>query len=274
MSCNLCNRIPLLLALALPALVVVPACGKRVKGASKPSESDPPRGLASSGLDEDDEEPQEEKEKENERAEEAVTVTASWGRLDAQEIQAGVSPHAAALNGCYQTELKQKKFLTGRMLVEIRVNKTGQVYAASVAESDLGDWAVERCVLGIARRMTFAQPEGGDRKAMFKVPLNFSSDQTTIETWPEEKIAGAVTGKRAQLDACAGQAGGTPAAVIVTLYVGNRGAVKAVGFAPADGKPVADAWAECAARAVSTWTMADPMGKIVKASFRYGPGTR
>jgi TonB family protein len=271
MSCNLCKRIPVLLALALSALVVVPACGKRIKGASKPSESDPPRGLASSGLDEDDEEPQPE---EKEQPAEKPTVTGTKGRLDAQEIQAGVAPHAAALNGCYQTELKQKKFLTGRMLVEIRVSKTGQVGAASVAESDLGDWAVERCVLGVARGMTFAKPKGGDGEAVFKVPLNFSSDQTSVETWPEEKIAGAVTGKRAQLDACAGQAGGAPAAVNVTLYLGNRGQVKAVGFAPADGKPVTDAWSECAARAVTTWTMADPMGKIVKASFRYGPGKR
>jgi TonB family protein len=268
MSCNLFSPIFTRLLAALLPVLFVAACGSRVKGASRPSDSDPPRGLASSGLDEEEPQPEEKEEP----AEQKATVTGTKGRLDAQEIQAGVAPHAAALNGCYQTELKQKKFLTGRMLVEVRVNKAGQVGAASVAESDLGDWAVERCVLGVARRMTFARPKGGDGEAVFKVPLDFTSDQSALETWPEEKIAGAVTGKRAQLDACAGQSGGAPAAVNVTLYVGNRGQVKAVGFASADGKPVADAWAECAARAVTTWTMADPMGKVVKASFRYGPG--
>jgi TonB family protein len=255
----------------LAALCLAPGCGGGVKGggADRPGEGPPRSGLASGMDDSSDREPEPPP-----KPKEQVQVTGTKGVLQAQEIQAGVAPHAAAIEACYKDELKQKKFVSGKLTVEILVAKTGQVGGARVVDSDVGDWAVEKCVLGVARGMTFAKPKGGDGQAQFQVPLNFSSDQPPLESWPEEQVAAAVAGKRAQLDACAGQAGGAaPAGVTVTFYVGNRGEVKAVGFASAAGKPMPrswDAWADCAARAVSAWTMADPKGKIVKASFRYG----
>jgi hypothetical protein len=264
-----------ILALLLAALGLVPACAGRVKGggAERPGEEPPPRSGLASGMDDSakSEPPPPAKPKQQ------IQVTGTRGVLAAQDIQAGLAPHVAAMDACYKDQLKQKKFVSGKLTVEILVARTGQVGRARVMESDVGDWAVEKCVLGVARGMTFAKPKGGDGQALFQVPLNLSSDQTPLETWPEEQVAGAVADKRAQLDACAGQAGGAPpAGVTVTLYVGNRGEVKAVGFA-SSGEPAPqhwDAWADCAARAVSAWTLADPKGKIVKASFRYGAGAR
>ena len=272
MSSTGCNRRIRARAAALTVLgsaAALGGCGGAGQGGagSGSGEDAPPRGLASGMDDSADQEPTS-----PEPAAEQVSVSGTRGRLDAQQIQGGVAPHAAALGECYKAELKQKKFLSGKLVLDVRVNKSGGVGRARIADSDVGDWAVERCVLGVARRMTFARPVGGDGEAEFQVPLDFTSDQPPLESWPEEQVAVAVAGKRAQLDACAGQAGGAPAGLIVTLYVGNRGQVKSVGFASAGGAGIADAWAECAARAVTTWTMADPMGKVVKASFRYSPG--
>jgi len=275
-SCDRTARVPRI-AIALPllaALGVAPACAGGVKGggAQRPGEEEPSRGLASGMDDSSKSEPPPPAEPKQQ-----MKVTGTRGVLQTQDIQAGLAPHLAALEACYKDQLKSKKFVSGKLTVEILVAKTGQVGRARVMESDVGDWSVEKCVLGVARAMAFAKPTGGDGTALFQVPLNFSSDQTPLESWPEAQVAGAVADKRAQLDACAGQAGGAPPAdVTVTLYVGNRGEVKAVGFA-SSSEPAPqqwDAWADCAARAVSAWTLPDPKGKIVKASFRHGAGAR
>ncbi len=273
MSSTVCERTPGLRALALPVLFssALLACGGAGKGTG--GSDDPPRraGLAS-GM--DDSTGSEEPDPEAEQEKEKIAVSGTKGRLEAPQIQAGVAPHAAALQGCYDAQLKTKKFVSGKLVLDVVVARSGQVGRTRIADSDVGDWTVERCVLGVARKMTFASPKGGDGEAQFQVPLNFTSSQPALETWPQEQIAAAVQEKRAELDGCAAQAGGTAPAVNVTLYIGNRGQVKAVGFASAGDEPFADAWADCAARAVSSWTLADPKGKIVKASFRHGPEPR
>ncbi len=270
MSSTVCDRI--CRALALPVLfAALIGCGGAGKGAGDSSGDSSRRAGQASGMDDGAGEAEPEAEREQQETEQ-IAVTGTKGRLEAQQIQAGVAPRAAALQACYDAQLVQKKFVSGKLVLDMVVAKSGQVGRARIAESDVGDWTVERCVLGVARKMTFASPKGGDGEAQFQVPLNFASGGPALETWPQEQIAAAVQGKRAQLEACDGQAGGAP--VNVTLYVGNRGEVKAVGFASAGDEPVADAWAECAARAVSSWTMPDPRGKIVKASFVHGSGPR
>jgi len=262
MSSTACRA--LLVSISVSILIAAAGCGGSDKGAA----ASPASGESRAGDQPSAEEPGESGES-GEEAEDGLEVSGTKGTLEAQQIQAGVGRHASELQACYQAQLSQKKFLSGKLTVEVLVEKSGQVGRARMLDSDVGDWAVERCVLGVARRMTFPSPKGGDGQALFRVPLNFTGARTPVEGWPEERIAAAVGDKRAELDSCAGD-GDAPAGVIVTLYVGNRGVVKAVGFASAD-QPIADAWADCAARAVAAWTLPDPQGKIGKASFRYPP---
>lgn len=199
-----------------------------------------------------------------------MTVKSSKGYLPPEKIQAGVAPHQAALSSCYQDRLKQLRFLSGKVVLHVQVEPSGKVGSAGLKESSLGDWTAERCVLENARAMTFARPTGGP--AEFSLPLDFASDQPPLEEWGEERVQGVAAAHAGELDACAQAAGGRkPAGVLVTLYIGNRGEVKAVGFSSAD-EPPPDAWADCAARAVAAWKFADPQGKVVKSFFRYPAG--
>jgi TonB family protein len=204
----------------------------------------------------------------------AMTVKSSKGYLAPEKIQAGIAPHQAALSSCYHDRLKQLRFLSGRVMLHIQVEPSGRVSGARLPESSLGDWTAERCVLETARSMTFAKPTGGP--ADFSLPLDFASDQPPLEEWGAERVQGVAAAHAAELDRCADQAGGRKPSVLVTLYIGNRGEVKAVGFSKKDVPPPPDAWADCAARAVAGWKFADPQGKIVKSSFRYpaGQGSR
>lgn len=201
-------------------------------------------------------------------AEEPIQVAGTRGVLEMHEIQAGVKPHHAAFDACYQSRLKQLGFLHGALRFEVKVQPSGEVGEVRVIESDVGDWTVERCVLEEARGMRFARPKGGNREAVFSVPLDFTSSQGGVEVWPAERIAAVVSDKSAALAACKP----VPGEVAVTLYVGNRGQVKAVGFSSADARPL-DAWADCAAGQIAAWTFEDPRGKIVKSQFIHRPET-
>lgn len=239
MSSIVCKSAPLV------ALLALAGCG----GSDKPAAAQEPASAPAAG------------DASAEKGEkDGLQVSGTRGVLQNEQIQAGISPHAVALEACYKDALKQKKYLGGKVLLEVEVGKDGQVTRAGIAEGDLGDWMVERCLIDEAGKMTFAKPTGGDGTAEFKLPLDFTSDQPPLEAWSEAQVASVVKEGVASLAGC-----GAAAEVTATVYVGNRGAVQAVGFA---GSPPVDShWAECARLAIGGWIFPDPHGKVVKASF-------
>lgn len=241
-----------LVALLAGAAAAASACGGSAKGADEPGGAAAPSQAAGTA---------EPADQDKDKEKEGLEVSGTRGVLQNAQIQAGIAPRAAALEACYKTELKQKKFLSGKVVLQIDVGKTGEVSGAGITESDLGDWAVERCLVGEARAMRFAKPTGGDGQAEFQLPLDFTSDQPALDRWSDAEVSAVTSARAGELGAC-----GAAPAVTVTAYVGNRGAVQSVGFSAAP--PVADAWGECAARAVAGWTFADPHGKTVKAQFQ------
>lgn len=229
----------------LVALMALLGCGGTDKSAEEPAPAAPGTEAAKSA-DKD-----------------GLQVSGAKGVLQNEQIHAGLSPHAIALEACYKAALKQRKFLGGRVVLEVQVGKTGQVTRAGIADGNLGDWTAERCLVDEASKMTFAKPTGGDGTAAFKVPLDFTSDQPALDEWSEAQVASVVQAGSASLASC-----GAAAGVTVTAYIGNRGAVQAVGFAASP--PLDPTWADCAARAIGAWTFTDPLGKVVKATFTLG----
>ena len=57
----------------------------------------------------------------------------------------------------------------------------------------------------------------------------------------------------------------------MTLYLGNRGVVKSVGFASPHKRGIEREWAACASEKILAWTLSDPRGKVAKLGFRYNP---
>ena len=199
-----------------------------------------------------------------------IEVEGLKGHLQPVQIEKGVAPHQTALARCYKSQAKKSRFLAGKLVLKFVVGPDGAVKEALLDENDLGSWTVERCVLEIARAMSFAEPKGGDREAEFTVPLEFAGTRR-IDWWPEERGETVVAKKIEELEECREQTGVVvPSNVFVTFYIGNRGAVQSVGFV-SPGRAIDDAWAECAAGIVAGWTMPDPMGTIAKTGFRYRP---
>lgn len=215
--------------------------------------------------------------------EEGVTIINARGRMDVAVIETGIAPHTQALTECYTTNLKRRRWLGGHVVLHWDIQKDGVISAVRLAESDLGNWEIERCLLEVARAATFGKPIGGD--ADFQIPLDFTAKGRAL-TWDADQALRAVGGQVASLDECADGGKGhsqanrkangkakprgkvvVPADVTLTLYVGPGGKAQSVGFS--GGSVIDDQWAECAERAALGWRLPDPRGQIAKLAVRY-----
>jgi len=237
------------LSLATAILIPTGACGGSEKPA--PAAPTPSRTYADTEDEPDD----------------GLELVSARGHMDPADVTAGLAPHSAGLEDCYKSRLGKRRWLGGKVELKWEISADGVLKSAQVASSDLGAWPVEKCLLELARTMSFAKPKGGD--ADFTVPLEFSARGAT-QWWDEEQSTRAVGGHPQELAGCAGEIG-DPADVVVTVYVGTRGKVQSVGFA-STAQPIPDVWAECAATKVMAWQLVDPRGAVAKATFTYNAG--
>jgi hypothetical protein len=235
--------------------VLAAACGgaDRPVAGPEPAETAPPRSARVADEDPDD----------------GLEVQSTRGRMERADIEAGLAPHARALQDCYLARIGKQRWLGGTVELRWDVAGDGVLRGARVVRSDLGSWPVEQCMLEVARQITFAAPRGGD--ADFRVPFELSGGRGGVVWWDEEMAHNVVARRVGELAGCAGEAkAADPTDVTVTLYVGTRGKVQAAGFAsPA---LIDDAWAACAHGKVTAWTLSDPRGKVAKLGFVYRPG--
>jgi hypothetical protein len=200
-----------------------------------------------------------------EEPDDGVEIMSTRGRMDPADVEAGLQPHAAALEDCYKSRVGKQRWLGGKVELKWQIARDASISSVQVAWSDLGSWAVEKCLLEVSRAMTFAPPKGGD--ADFTVPLEFSA-RGSAQWWDEDRTAKVVGTKSDGLAECVADGEAPPADVSVTIYVGTRGKVQSVGFASA-GLPIPDGWADCAAELVKSWQLVDPRGQVAKLTLRY-----
>jgi hypothetical protein len=233
-------------------VLVVIACGGSPKPAAKvePPPPKPTRVIV------EDKEP-----------DDGVAIVHGHGHMEKEAIERGVAPHAGEMSRCYTTRVGRRRWLGGRVQLKWDIRADGTVTKVVLAESDLGAWPVEKCLLEVARAATFERPVGGD--ADFALPLEFSS-KGIVDLWDDERAVKAVGDKQlAKLDACSKEEG-PPDDVTLTVYVGPRGRAQSVGFASAASE-VGDKWAECAEKAALGWKLPDPRGQIAKLAIKYKP---
>jgi hypothetical protein len=83
------------------------------------------------------------------------------GRLPPEVIQRIVRQHFPQIRRCYERALATKPDLTGRVVTRFVIGRDGSVMTASDGGSDLGDSAVQACVIAVFQGLSFPQPDGG-----------------------------------------------------------------------------------------------------------------
>src|SRR5688572_13333856 len=140
-------------------LVLLAACGGSEKKETVPSEP-PPTGEHGRGPKIDEEEEPDD-----------IEVQGLLGRLEPSQIQPVIEMRWSDIEECYRDNLGKNRFIGGHVELKFRVFKDGRVKDVYVVDGDLGAWPIEKCVLEIARQMTFPKPKGGE--AEFQFPIDF-----------------------------------------------------------------------------------------------------
>jgi TonB family protein len=194
-----------------------------------------------------------------------VQVEGLLGRLDAGQIQPVIEASWDQVQTCYSDGIGKKlRYVGGLVELKFRVNRDGTVKHVRVARGVLGHWGIEKCVLELARAMTFPKPKGGE--AEFSFPIEFPP-RGRAQAMDENRVSGEVAPKLAELAKCSDESEGPmPRRIDVTLYVGPGGAVTSAGFSSADEAPIPDAWGDCAFAAATSWKLTDPRGSVWKAT--------
>lgn len=98
-----------------------------------------------------------------------ITVSASIdeeevyivGNIPKSVIAKIIADHMGQVRYCYEKELVRNPKLRGKISTNFIIGLRGSVTSARVKKTSMNNAAVERCVLGVIRRLPFPKPGGG-----------------------------------------------------------------------------------------------------------------
>ncbi len=94
--------------------------------------------------------------------------------LTRDEVARVIHSHMNEIRYCYETGILRNPTLSGKLLVDFKINGSGRVPAAGITEASLQDEGVRRCLLGKLREWQFPLPRGGVQVAV-SYPFLFKS---------------------------------------------------------------------------------------------------
>jgi len=166
-----------------------------------------------------------------ERPERPINATSEIGGLNEDEVDAAFKSSLKGLQRCLDKGASRVEFLGGSVSFFLKIDSAGQVSAAYLEESTLGDRATERCMLDTMRKKTWPKPVGGEhglaRKSFSFDPPN---DVRAPTDWTPADAEPGLKSISSALSECKSGASGFAA----TLYVGTDGKVLAAGVTPPD----------------------------------------
>jgi hypothetical protein len=193
------------------------------------------------------------------RARPDVEVSGTLGTIPQRAIDERFEMKQQAFLRCFFDGSENLEVLGGRIELYLRIANDGSVRRVIPRASTVGDRATERCLLGLAARMKFPAPQGGDEAEFAKaIEVDAAAARPPV-AWDASRVASALSQGGASITAC-GEGDFT-----VTAYVAPGGQVLAAGVAIADERGL-DAL-DCVSDAVKGWTMPDPGSYPAKVTF-------
>lgn len=189
-----------------------------------------------------------------------IKVAGTLGTLSDDEINGPFQRRWDDITSCYQSAQAKLPYLGGRLEIKVRVGQSGDPRKAYVSSSTIGNYQAEKCILDVARALSFSRPHGGS-EAEFTYPLEFRQ-QRAVSAWEGDRVP--VAKHRRDVTLCKQKSSNVPAAVTLTVYVAPGGKIASAGLS-ADA-PLDDAFANCLVDKARLWHLDDPLGKIAKAS--------
>jgi hypothetical protein len=192
-----------------------------------------------------------------------IKVSGTLGTLSDEEIAGPFERRWDDVTRCFADAKNKTKlwYLAGKVELKIRVARAGDIKSVYVSSSTVGSYDVERCILGIAKELTFSKPHGGS-EAEFTYPIEFRG-KAAVLPWDGARVAPAMAKHKKDVSACR-KSVHLPPSVMMTLYVAPGGKVTSAGF-HADA-PIDDGFAQCLVDKTKLWRLDDPLGRIAKCT--------
>jgi len=199
-----------------------------------------------------------------EEPEDGIQISGSGvlGSLTDDQIQGPIQQRWPEIQRC-KAQVRPPWYIGGRVALHFRIARDGEVKKLNIEESQLGNWSIERCILGIARTLHFSHPRGGE--ADFSYPIDFPA-RAQVTEWLPEQIAADIGKHRKELAQC--ERAGARHPYKLTVYLGAGGKVVSAGIAFPD--EIDEAYIDCVIGKAQTWKFTDPLGIVVRATYPFG----
>jgi hypothetical protein len=180
-----------------------------------------------------------------------LQVSLDHGFISQEAAQEAVMRRWPDLRHCYADAGAATAFAGGRVSLRFSVAPSGATSAVDVVETGLGNFAVERCLIGVGRTVSFPRPQGG-APATVEYSLEFQpSGQVAVVDLPDGELDTSLPALLGQLATRCDGLGGDE--VSATVYVDASGTVRSNGLASAT--PLDPAAAACLSAALSQATL-------------------
>jgi len=182
------------------------------------------------------------------------------GALDEAKVR---STFERLWNGPMTTCQKRGDIMvSGRITIRIRVNHAGEVKWAFLKETNLGDRAVEKCILDSVRGASWPTPEGGEDGIAEQI-LSFADHSPRPPTdWPPNKTRNTIAKASNDLTNCRANIAGP---FVATAIINKDGSVASVGIQQPD--ETADDATDCITDVIRTLTFPKTGSWPAKVSF-------
>jgi hypothetical protein len=201
---------------------------------------------------------------EAEEVESGVALQQQLGYLSQGDVEGALDRHSRSLIACYERAGEAQRYAQGRVVLRFLVQGTGKVRDVMVVSSELGNYAVERCLVVEGRAIPFPRPEG-NQDTDFEYTLQFrSSGEVDVLNWDAGMLAKDLSAQAVSLQSC-GQVAVGREVVQAVAYVQPGGAVASVGLSSQSPLDVMSAM--CVVEQIRKWRLPAQSGHMVRTSF-------
>lgn len=110
--------------------------------------------------------------------------------VEQQDIAAAMKAGSLDIQVCLTPWIRAHPKRVGKLIVHVRISKTGKVDKADVAESDLDDKKAEACVLGVIQRQPFPVSADGPYEIEYPFVIKQGEDDSAAPKPPSKTFPG------------------------------------------------------------------------------------
>lgn len=190
----------------------------------------------------------------------SMSVVQDQGVLESEDVETVLERNFRKFTKCYERAGDAQRYVEGQVLLRFMISAEGTVSDVQFVQNNLGNFAIERCLVVEARNIKFPVPRG--RKATeFEYPLQFrSTREIALADWPVDSVPPDVMQFILAMHPC-DEISQKPVEAI--LYIEPSGKVGSVGFL--SGAEIQPEAAMCVLEQMRAWQLHGEAGHVVRA---------